>query len=903
MDKSLFRYIWRHSHRDQIIICTVVLLSLPFYYFSLDLPRRIVNEAIQGNAFTNGKESVRFLVISFDWPQWLGGGTAHLFDGFSVGRIGLLLDLSLLFLFFVLVNGAFKYWINLAKGALGERMLRRMRFELFNCILRFRPEALKYVKSAETATIIKDEVEPIGGFIGDAFILPMFLGAQAATALIFIVIQSQWLGLMAVAMVGVQLIVIPRMRRKLLTLGRQRQLASRRFAGRISEVFDGQETILLHNTGAWERAEIGGRLYELFDVRFQIYKRKFVVKFLNNILAQMTPFFFYAIGGYFAITGRMDIGQLVAVIGAYRDLPPPLKELIDWDQQRLDVQVKYDQVVQQFAPERLFPSEGPPTEAPDPVELGSPLKVFNLRVVDNQGVPVLNNLSFEVPLPSRIALLNDGTFQAGALARTLARPERCGVGRVVVGDVELAALPRDAWAKDIAYFGGEPVLFPGSIRDNLIYGLKSRYLGPTEETPRLRSKRQMEASKTGNPVERVDDQWIDYSAAGASNQKELDRILLSYLRDIGLSEDIYRFGQSGSFDPEQHPLFAERLVKARKRLRTTLLEKGLGHLVEIFDINRYNNNATIAENLLFGLPTRSTLTGHRLAEHAGFCRELNHADLTDVFISLGGRIAETMVEIFHDLPPGHPLFEQFSFVSADELDEYGEIVRRWARRRKGLSRGERSQLLALALGYVEPRHRLGLLNDDIRRRVVDARNAIRAMLEKTTPGGVEFYDENEICRPASLRDNILFGRIDLGVANARGEVAEALRIVIEEMDLREPIERIGLSHQVGAAGRLLTAQQRFGIDLVRCLVKRPYILIVDSTFSPFTNSRKHEMLELLQRKSLRDETALIVTVPEGSELKGFDFAVKLLGDHAIVQDVSPAAALPDGAHEPRQVTS
>ena len=39
-----------------------------------------------------------------------------------------------------------------------------------------------------------------------------------------------------------------------------------------------------------------------------------MVKFLNNLLAQLTPFFFYAVGGYFALRGRLDIGQLVAVI-------------------------------------------------------------------------------------------------------------------------------------------------------------------------------------------------------------------------------------------------------------------------------------------------------------------------------------------------------------------------------------------------------------------------------------------------------------------------------------------------------------------------------------------------------------------------------------------------------------
>src|SRR3712207_3806336 len=325
MDRSLFRYIWRHSRRDQLIIFAVVLASLPFYFASLDLPRRIVNEAIQGRAFERGETTARFLAISFEWPQWLGGGEVQLSEGFQVDRLGLLFGLSGLFLLLVLVNGAFKYWINVAKGALGERMLRRMRFDLFALILRFTPEALRNVKSSETATIIKDEVEPIGGFIGDAFILPLFLGTQAATALIFILVQNVWLGLIAASIVGVQFLIIPRLRRELLRLGKERQLASRRLAGRIGEVVDGIEVIQVHNAHAWERAEIGHRLFELFDIRFRIYKRKFMVKFLNNFLAQLTPFFFYAVGGYFALRGQLDIGQLVAVIAAYRELPPPLK--------------------------------------------------------------------------------------------------------------------------------------------------------------------------------------------------------------------------------------------------------------------------------------------------------------------------------------------------------------------------------------------------------------------------------------------------------------------------------------------------------------------------------------------------------------------------------------------------
>ncbi|MGH1569614.1 ABC transporter transmembrane domain-containing protein [Methylobacterium sp. P31] len=383
LEPRLFPYIWRYSKGDQLKICAVVLASLPFYFASLDLPKRIVNDAITGKAFSHGEATAPFLELTVQWPAALGGGRTGCSRASSSTGSSLLLGLSTLFLSLVLINGAFKFWINLQKGILGERMLRRLRFQLFSLMLRFSPEAQREVKSSETATIIRDEVEPIGSFIGDAIVVPVFLGTQAATALAFIMVQNVWLGLAAGGMVGVQMTVIPRLRREIIRLSRRRQIASRNLAGRVAEVLDGLPAVLLNDTGRWERAEIGGRLYSLYDLRLRIYRRKFAVKYLNNLLAQVTPFLFYAIGGYFALKGELDIGQLVAVLAAYRDLPPPLKELIDWDQQRLDVEVKYETVAAHFGPQRLRSAERELEGTPP--RLGSPLRVEGLALRDPQG--------------------------------------------------------------------------------------------------------------------------------------------------------------------------------------------------------------------------------------------------------------------------------------------------------------------------------------------------------------------------------------------------------------------------------------------------------------------------------------------------------------------------------------
>ena len=893
MEKSLFRYIWTHSKRDQLIVCAVVLASLPFYFMSLDLPRQIVNQAIQGEAFRDGNPTAPFLHLSYELPKWLGGRTLEIFEGFQVGRLWLLLDLSFLFLFFVVVNGAFKYWINVAKGALGERMLRRMRFDLFSMVLRFTPEALRTVKSSETATIIKDEVEPIGGFIGDAFITPIFLGMQAITALVFIMIQNVWLGLIALSVIAIQFTIIPRLRRELLRLGKQRQLASRQLAGRIAEVQDGIEVVHVHNAYKWERAEIGHRLFNLFTIRLKIYNRKFFVKSLNNFLAQLTPFFFYAIGGYFALRGTLDIGQLVAVIGAYRELPPPLKELIDWDQQRLDVQVKYDQVTQHFAEERLLPLiEAREEEAADQPLVGL-LRAEDICVAGPHGDMIIEGGAFTIDLPASVALISNGGGAASSLARIIARRTLEFSGRIRIGDRDLTQLPMSVIGRRIAYAGVDPILFPGSIRDNLIYGLRTKPMTRTEEEKKEMDRRIAEAFKTGNPIESITDRWVDYERVGASDENDLDRILLDLLGRIGMGDTIYLFGLAGKIDPERHMALAERVVEARRRLRETFQSNGMADLVEPFDPERYNSQATIAENLLFGVPISDEFKGRNLAENNQFRSAMDRAGLTEDLVRMGLQIAGTMTEIFEGLPPGHSLFEQFSFIGAEELPEFGAILRRHARGEGSLRREDRTRLLALPLAYIEARHRLGLLDDTLTARIVKARSLVRDVLAKSD--GVEFLDPECYCAAAPLRDNLLFGRVSYQVANARLRVAEAVATVVRELDLLEDIERIGLDYQVGTAGRLLSADERASVNLVRCLVKRPDILVIDGALAPFDEARAQQLLEVLLE--LLDQQSLFMVLPNDRQAGAFDVQLRFR-DGQIMTEKTASPALGSARPEP-----
>ncbi|NEU12895.1 ABC transporter ATP-binding protein [Methylobacterium sp. BTF04] len=876
LEPRLFGYIWRHSKRDQIAICLVVVASLPFYFASLDLPRRIVNDAITGKAFQHGNDTAPFLGITLHWPTWLGGdGIGHpIFEGFALGRSDLLLGLSLVFLGLVLINGAFKFYINLTKGILGERMLRRLRFQLFALMLRFSPETMRDVKSSETATIIRDEVEPIGAFIGDAIVVPVYLGTQATTALVFILMQNLWLGIVAGAIVAVQIVVIPQLRREIIRLSRRRQLASRNFAGRVGEVLDGLETVTVNDAGRWERAEIGQRLYGLFDLRLRIYKRKFLVKYLNNLLAQVTPFLFYAIGGMFALRGQLDIGQLVAVLAAYRDLPPPLKELIDWDQQRLDVEVKYETVAAHFAPRRLraAASDG---ASPAPI-LGSPLRSEGLSLQDPHGGTPLEVVDFTVALPAQVALVSPGTRGAHLFGRLLAGLTSPRGGTVSVGGHDLAILPRAAHVDRVAYAGPEPTLFPGTIRDTLLYGLRGHPPAGIRRDADGDGRRIAEARLSGNPIETVNDRWIDHSALGLADDDALDTRMLRLLERLGMGEDLYRFGLTALAAMQPDTPLDRKVIAARMHLRSHFAMDGQANLVIPFDRDRYNPQASVAENLLFGVPRDPALVGRPLAGEKRFRAALSTLGLLDDLAAMGVAIARNLVEIFRDVPPGHPLFRRFSAIAPEDLPEFEQ-------RLAGIGHGgtltaaDSQAFLGLALSYVEPRQRLGLLDATQMARLVAARGPVRLALQGADGDDVEPYDPHRINTRSSILDNLLFGRIDTARMHGEAYIQQEVRVVVKELGLEAAIRRRGLDYAVGIRGRNLTPRQQVLTDLTRAIVRRPEILVVDGACAHLDGGAAS--LRTIVTEALPD-TTLVAIVGSIAEAAAFGVSVNLIAPDA-----------------------
>ncbi len=844
MEQSLTRYIWSHTKRQQLFILLIVALSMIPYFLAFDLPKQIVNGPIQGDGFEGANATQLFMHLTVDIPYW---GTVTLFPGLELNRMSMLMALSLTFLALVVINGLFKYYINTFKGRLGERLLRRIRFELIDRILRFPPTHFKRVKGAEISSMVKDEVEPLGGFTGDAFVQPALLGGQALSALFFILVQNFWLGLIAAFMAAIQVGIIPKMRRRLIELGRQRQLSARQLAGRIGEMVDGICTIHAYDTSNFERADASHRLGDIFRIRYDLYQWKFLVKFINNFLAQLTPFFFYALGGYLTLKGSLDVGQLVAVINAYKELPGPLKELIDWDQARQDVQVKYEQVFEQFDATNMIDDKVQKLSPGAVAAIAAPIVVSNLTLEDDSGSRLLEQASLKIEAGEVIAIV--GGSGAEALADAIGRTLWPTSGKVSINDVDILELPESLTGRRISYVSSDSYFFHASLKDNLLYGLKhaplveKQYEGAALEHRKWEIR---EAKLAGNPTIDINSEWIDYasSPAGDGKPENLIQAVLAVLDSVELSQDILEFALRSTIDPLTDLHLAARIVELRHVLRAELEKENLSGLIAPFELESYNSEATVGENLLFGTMRDSSQSIRTVIESEYFRSLMRETGLVKTLFEMGYTIAENIVEIFADLPGDHPFFQQLTFMTPDDVPVYQQMLQRLQSRSfDEANESERRAMLRLSFFYIEPRQRFGLLSPEIMNRIVEVRHMFHENLPDSLKNVIEIYDPTKYMSATSLLDNILFGKVSHRYTDASRRITHIVAEVMRKQGVYERVLAVGLDFNLGAGGKRLGPLQRQKLNLARALIRKSDYYVFNRPLPGLDPRQQEEIVE------------------------------------------------------------
>ena len=453
-------------------------------------------------------------------------------------------------------------------------------------------------------------------------------------------------------------------------------------------------------------------------------------------------------------------------------------------------------------------------------------------------------------------------------------------GQIVVAGKQIADLPEAATGRYMGYIGPNAFVFNATLKENILLGAMHRPISTEGEL----NEDLKNAQLSGNSLDDLGAEWLDYNAIGVDSDEGLQKRLIELLQVVDLDGDVYSMGLRSTTDGFDDDQLLEQILTARKKFRERLDKSDISNFVESFDKEIFNSNASVAENLLFGTPKGDSFNSENIGTNAYVVEILERVGLKDEFIRIGRDVASTMVELFADLPSDHEYFSQYSFISSEDLPEFQTLLARSERLGlENMSTEDSNQFLSLPFKLIPARHRLDLITNDIQKRILEARKLFAEEIGDELRDEIEFFEAGHYNRSSSIQDNILFGKIALDKANAIEEVNHLVTEIIDQENLRPVIINAGLNSQAGLAGSRLSQGQRQKLSIARALLRRPdHLILNEATSSLDSGSQTIVMSNLLSEMKGRNITWAL---QRASLAENFDRVLVLSGGQ-VVEDGS-----------------
>ncbi|PVE20428.1 multidrug ABC transporter ATP-binding protein [Microvirga sp. KLBC 81] len=808
MERDPLRLAWKTSRLRHVFgFCLLALAGLCLLV-GLELIRIVVDRAVAGG----GSAPPALLRIVLTPPASVWPEPLVLFSGltlspetFTLASIGgILLIPVLIALLLIPVDGI--------AVSIGSRALAKLRAVALEAILKAPPSAQDDLSMA--TALAAHGLARKNSVLGLSLFVPVKLGGMIGLSFAYVLVMDWHLGATLAATLSVGAIL--NARRALLRFD---ATAARHKEGESAEsiLADLEHRIpamRAHGTGFYERDRVHNLLIEGHRPVARREYRLALVDSTAAIVLMLAPVAVLALGAWFAGSRPLTAGMVAACVLASALAAYGVRELVQWHRTALRARALLTDVARSLS--ALKPRGIKKGKASLP-ENGA-LVAQGVSAYDPASGARITSVNLNLAFPSHVALVGDGDSGPRLLAALMSGQIHPSVGRMTYGGVDLVEANPFERSQRIA-FAGETVLIEGSLKENLLYGCQ----GPAEE---------------------------------------LEHRLSEAIAITGLDRLTHARGLSGTLDPKKEPAIAAAIVEARRFVQAALAREQLDRFVDPFDAARYNRYATIGENLLFGKPVGDTFQEDRLSAHPYVRAILEANDLTKILSQVGLSIASSMIEIFADIPDGHPLFERFSFFSAADRAYFQDLVERQSgQRRPGR---DQERLIGLALRYNESRHRLGLLDEALEARILTARADFAPMLPVSLKPSIEFYDQALFCSAASVQDNLLFGRIAADQAGAAEAVQGVIRHVLTERGLDGEVSRIGLDLPIDPQGDDLSLTETAAVDLVRCLVRRPSVLVVQRALDGRPGPAADRLVAALRRSMVG--RGLVIVTPSVSPI-------------------------------------
>jgi ABC-type multidrug transport system fused ATPase/permease subunit len=567
------------------------------------------------------------------------------------------------------------------------------------------------------------------------------------------------------------------------------------------------------------------------------------VKTINSLFTNFSRFLVFALGGYLAINGRLELGALVAFFSAQDKLYDPWKELIRFYQAYQTASVTYSRTMEYFnvEPEHQLVPKGR-----QPYELEGSIEVNDLSFVVEDGTQLLSEINFDLNHGEHMALVGFSGSGKSTLAQCIVQLYKYTGGKILIDQKEVSQLSKEDITHSIGFVSQTPFIFEGSIDENLLYAVMAK------------------AEKE--------------QADGQPKMPSLDdRILV--LQQTGLFIDVLRFGLNTVLDKNKHKDIIGEILDLRKTFQQDYGED-LAEFIEFYDPNIYLYNSSVAENILFGDPLDNAFNAGNLSQNEIFNEVLAEAAFKELLLDSGVSFIEELIK-FSDHRSSDEEILKLGLIDPEEIDDYKMLC--YKVKKKGIqkvSSKERNKILRLMLDFIPQKHHFFHLPKKLENQILEGRVLFKEKITAAAPDAISFYQTSNYMHTQSILTNIFFGKLKEESSAAQEKVNTCIHQLLIKKDFLENIIEMGMHYPVGTKGDNLSGGQRQKLAIARIFLKKPPVMIMDEATSGLDNDSQARIQNLLETQ-WKGKSTLIAVVHRLDIIKNYDRVAVMKGGKII----------------------
>ncbi|QIZ03471.1 ABC transporter ATP-binding protein [Limosilactobacillus reuteri] len=352
-------------------------------------------------------------------------------------------------------------------GIFGENVVSKLRKQLWQKLLKMPVKYFDDVKTGEISSRLVNDTSQVKDLLASTLPNAMTSFLQFVGALV-IMLAMDWRMtlLMFVAVPLVILVMLPVMNQSR-KIGRVRQDELAKFASDSTDVLGEVRLVKSSNGEEHELAKGNRRIDNLYHVGRKEALINSVTQPITNMLMMIM---FLGVLGYGAIrvmNGAMTMGALVSFLMYLFQIISPVVVISQLFNNMAKTSGATERIQQILTEPEEFVADKDEKDI-----VSAPLKFENVDFAYEEGKPVLRDVSFETQPNAVVAFAGPSGGGKSTIFSLIERFYQPTGGKILIGEENIENVDLAKWREQIGLVSQDAAVMPGTIRDNLTYGLR-----------------------------------------------------------------------------------------------------------------------------------------------------------------------------------------------------------------------------------------------------------------------------------------------------------------------------------------------------------------------------------------------------------------------------------------------